>query len=493
LCDVAFAAYLVVIAAVRAGILFDGAAPAGLDPGNWLAFAHALAGHPVRSEAIVYPPLVPAIVLAAVRLLGLLDGLVLVATASSVVPAVAVYTVLRQAGLGWHGVFAAALLAPAASTGEPTAWGGYPQLLALGVLVGLLAFLDAQLRASTYRGALGLGLCALAMVATSHLITVAAVCAAAVVIALHVLIWPAGVGRTIANLAKAILATMPCLVFAPLYLQLALSVHEAHSAVGPLTFGGILDGLDLLFRDFKELWRALVVTSVLVPVALFAERTTRLWILTTSLLCTMVTLSLVTGEYRYLYLAPIASVLSLGCLLEVARKHVDRRSIDFAITVILVVVLAFQSGEGIAFFKDQRAYYGYLSASTVQALNWLRTDTESQARVAVASISGLPFGWWVEGLSERPTLTSSALKWLNFPDEQARARSANEIFAAPFPRASSLEAARRAGAAYLFVPKNSETYSEQETQLVRLMHPEWVAFENAGAIVLKVPPSGLLN
>src|ERR1700752_1838811 len=100
--DAFFVAVLVGLAVMRWKLLIRAAYPPGIDPGNWLAFGHAIAGEHIRSSSIVYPPVVPLLTLAASKAFGSLLGIQVLAEAASAIPAIGAYVVFRRTIGGWN-------------------------------------------------------------------------------------------------------------------------------------------------------------------------------------------------------------------------------------------------------------------------------------------------------------------------------------------------------------------------------------------------------
>ncbi|HYG72208.1 MAG TPA: hypothetical protein VEC15_07975, partial [Actinomycetota bacterium] len=163
-----FGVVLLTVAVARALVLASGDAPPGFDGGNWLAFGNAFLGRSVKAPSVVYPPLVPALSVAAAEALGPTAGLSVLAGVSSVLPAVGVFVVLSSAGLrAW--AFALAILAAfVPSPGAIASWGGYPQLIATPFALIAYGALEAWLRTSARRALLVFGGAMLVVFATSH-------------------------------------------------------------------------------------------------------------------------------------------------------------------------------------------------------------------------------------------------------------------------------------------------------------------------------------
>lgn len=486
--DVAFGALCLMVAGVRFGVLVAGGAPSGIDGGNWLAFGHGLLGDATRSSSLVYPPVVPLVTTGAVGLFGPVAGIAAVASLSSLVPAVAVYVMLRSRISAVPAGLLAGLLAAAASTAEPAAWGGYPQLMGAGAALLGLWLLDRSLRTGRAGDRLGSGTLLALTLATSHFVAAVAAVAALVVISVHL---ATADDRRWAMLRSLLLVALPCLPLVPLYVAMAevLSGFGDRHDVLRMDATDLVPELAYVFRDLPWLWWSGLVVAIACLLVLVDRRQHPLWLLPASLMAALTVLVAFTREPRFLYLAPIAVVLALGLLYDEVVAWVP--GLRRWLPLLLGVALAYQSIAGLALFPAQRRSYAVLDPGVVAGIDWLTENAPAGSVVAVTPVRDSPLGWWVEGLGRRPTLPAAALRWLHFEDERARARVANQIFEAgfvrQFPNDASLERAARSGASHLLVAKAWAGYAASPTERFRRAHPQAFVFENQSVVILRVP------
>jgi hypothetical protein len=484
-----------VVAVVRLVILAHPRAPAGIDGGNWLAFGRDLLGTDVRSSTIVYPPVVPLLVTGAVGLLGAVRGIAAVAGLTALAPGVAVYVVLRSAGLRWPAPVLAGLILAASVVGEPAAWGGYPQLLASGSAILFVWALDRALSSGGAAPTLAAGLLLALTVATSHLLVVVAALAGATAVACH-LVWLRSPERGLAATARTLAwVVLPSLPFVPLYVRLAgvatsVADRDPSTALG---LGDLPGQLRVLYPDVAAIGLVLVVAGVMAPVLLLDRRRTPLWIVTVSSVVATLLAAVGAREARFLNLLPPAAALGVGLWLWDLGRHDERfltRARNVAVAA-LVVALVVQLAAGTREFRRQRDYYGILTPGLVSGIDWLRTSTPTASVVAVSPIRDVPLAWWVEGLGRRRTLPASALRWLYFPDERRRARVANEIFDVSFPTPEGMARACAAGADYVLVATDWAGFSDPGLAQVRSADAAAVAFADPDAVVLRTRGSPL--
>ena len=489
-CPIVFAMACVGLAIMRAVVLMRGGAPATVDSGNWLAFGHALLGSHVRSSTIVYPPVVPLILTSVSSVFGARVAVGLVGAVSSLAPGAAVYWVLRRSELRWSAVALGVLVTAAGSTGESTAWGGFPQLLGLGGMVVALWLLDEWLTEPTWRRGLAAGAALFFVGATSDIAFGATLVCAVLVVGLRTLAGADTVNRASRTLRTLPYVVLPMVPLIPLYSRLI----QATRRTGPdhvgakLTLSEVPNAVEFLYRDLPWPWRLALVSAVVAPL-LFADRwRDRLWIVATSLLATASVTTVVLHEDRFLYLLPLGVALGLGLWArELAWAPLPfMRRLRPALAAALAVFVVAQIVTGAHVFGAQRDYYGILDPGSTAAIEWISHNTPHDALIAAPTVRGAPLGWWVEGLGRRQSLLASALRWLNFPDEVRRARQANAVFTENFPNDATIARARHDGVDYVLVPLASEIVDPVRLREYVQLHPAQVAYRNRTAYVLRV-------
>src|ERR1700736_1197210 len=318
--DVLFGGYLLLIADLRWQVIASYPEPSGVDGGNWLALGHSLLGSHSLVATNVYPPLTPLLTVGFAAVLGPLLGAQIMAMVSSLMPALGVYIAMRRA-LGARAALLAGLLAPAATTGEAAAWGGYPQLLALGFLPILLMAVDQAFGRRNLRWALISSLLLFLIIATNELIGMIAIAATFVVIAARIILT-----RRLQRPSRkrlivgVVVGVLPLLALVPLYYILTTAfVHNdaipgSNQHVSAVHFVGIFANT---FKDNVGLWFVLALFALFSPIVLFrrtraARARTSLAIGSTALLIPTVGSLVVFQNIRFLYLVPTAVVLAAG-------------------------------------------------------------------------------------------------------------------------------------------------------------------------------------
>ena len=479
---VALAVFAVAVSVARFAVLVDQApAPATIDSGNWLAFARTLLGDDVRSSSIVYPPLVPLVVLLAVAATNAATGVALVAVASILAAALGTFVALdgrvpRPAAAG-----ASALVIVGSTTGEAAAWGGFPQLLGFGLAMVFLRFLDDALEHGEARWPV-VGLSLAALVATSHLIAGAVVLTALVLIALRVLA-SRGQPRPRIGWRGAAWLVGPSLVLAPVYLRLLIEIAGGLDQRPPFAQLDLSDTPQVLrgiYGDFQVFWVPVLVAMLLTPIALADRWRTPLWRLLVSLLVAAAISTALLHESRFLYFTALPAAVAMGLWCAELRRL---RPVAYG---VLALAVAVQTVIGLRGFDDHVDFYQVVDRGVYEAIEWVSDNTAHDDLVAVANSNDAPLGWWVEGLARRRALVGSPLRWLTFADEQDRARLANDIFSETFPDDAAFRLAERHGVDYLLVPARWAGGPRGRVRAYARLHPDAVALENPSAIVFRV-------
>jgi hypothetical protein len=432
--------------------------PTGLDGGNWLAFGHAIFGEHIRSSSLAYPPIVPVIMVGLERLLGTYASIQAMAFASAAAPAIGAYVLLYAWGLGWRSAVLAGFLAASAGTGEAMAWGGYPQLIGIGILPVFVLALDRFLVARNFRSAIPAALLFLAALATSDLVGPITVFVGLVYLAVRYgALRKRHEGNSVRNLLLGVsLSVVLALPLAPIYLGLLPGSVSNHPV--PTSVINDTAAIQSVIGDLNTFWTVCLAAAVLTPLALIARRDYRLVIVSLSVIATSVALMVTGGIGRPAYLLPLGIVLGLGAWASAIGRLPDwiQSSFNAAIITCLVIDVLI----GTQHFADQQSYYTVLNPGLVQGFNRLTAVSGSQQVVAVSPAQNdWALGWWVEGAARKRTIYAGNPIYLNYRDERARNSIAIGIFSPNNDFETTRRLAREAGAAYLFFDKRWVDYS----------------------------------
>jgi len=495
--DLLFLLVTLVVVVLRFRILRDTGAPATIDAGNWLAFGDTLLGRGVRSTSIVYPPLIPLATTGAVGLLGFVNGVAAMAALSSAAPALGVYWTLRRCRLGFGAVVPSLLVLGAAAVGEAAAWGGFPQLIGLGMLPVTLFWFDRMARTWSIRDAMWAGVWLTLVLATSHLIGSIAVLASLLIVLYSATGWRVDRPSAAKVASRVALTLIPTVWLAPLYLTLTRQVFRSGDSfrhLTQLTWGNLFGRVEFLFRDQAAVWWVIFVLVLLTPVLLVKRRDLALWRLSSALLATTAVVTLLTREGRYLYVFTVIAGLSVGLWMAVFAQRLrlnlaDRLPADFGPRLALGLAavstfIAIQIAGGLDLFEHQRNFYGVLDSDLVAAIEHVGDTIGPGDTIGVTSLRDAPLGWWVEAITDGSVVYAAPLRWLVFEDELERAAAANRLFAPPFPNRSSFDKATDLNIDVIVVPTDWTFYDEAAIAQLESAFPDAVDRFNPGATLL---------
>ena len=494
--DLTFMVAAGALVVIRLQILHNGGAPATIDAGNWIAFGEAIFGNTTRSSTIVYPPVVPILTKGFVEAFGLINGIAALGALASIAPATGLYVALRRYGVDAEALPGAILVLGASAVGETTAWGGFPQLIGLGLASLFLFELDRALRTRSRGDAGKAGVVLMLLLATSHFIGFAVVVMGGLILLFDSL-WPRERRlRLDEAIGGAALILVPSVWLIPTYLDLAGALVGASDEFGfltQLTWSNLPERIEFIYRDFPTLWRVALPLTALTPLLLAKLRTSSLWRVLAAMVVAAAGLALVTRVDRFFYFATVAVALattlwiqSAGGTLQVHSRRSRRaelgRRVMIAARTIALGLAVWQVVVGALFFQEQRDYYGILTPGLYQGLIQIRDATPQDTVLAVTSVRDAPLGWWVEAITDRRTYYASALRWLSFDDELERARIGNQIFTRTFPDSQSINVALEHGVDYLIVPTRWAFY---DVDLLGESSSAWArAFFAAGDVVI---------
>jgi hypothetical protein len=420
----------------------------GPDGGNWLALSGALVGAQSTAASIVYPPGFLAMLVALRTIAPPLTALTIAAALVSALPGLACFWLLRFLGCGRLALvgLCASLIGFAL---EMLAWGGYPQLMGSGFVLGALAFQLGGYKTgrSAYfvvAGVLG-GLTLL-----SHHLAGLQVIVCLGTFAAVALVAPRTqfVRRVRWTVLLFVVLGVTALPGASTYLGLL-------TRAGPSAFNA--NGFDLpqiieyLTNDGPVLWLAIAAA---VPCALGVRLSQRAWDDVGALLALAVAsvgLALFTYELRTGYLALVLGLVSFVIVGQwlISRGFPTLKLVTglAAGAFIFVVVLA-----GVYRFDRSVRFYSVLDPAFVEGFEWLNQHREP-GDLAVVTPGGhrkWPLGWWVQGLGRVPSYLDYDPRWLYFREEKEQAQIARTILENDDPQAAAAEAQRNGVTLLLF-------------------------------------------
>lgn len=446
-------------------LVVPGSVPSGGDGGNWLALADELFGRGVMSADVTYPPLVSSLLGVLTAAVGdKITALVIVAILAELSLVVSAYLCVRTLGR-LYALAASVVVAAIGSMLEAYAWGGYPQIMAMGF--GLMAtFMVVGYLNTWERRHLILGV----VFSTATLLThtmVGGLLGLSLVIAVvhHLFMTDPRSGERSRSLRVGLAVAGPILAlsifgfvdgtlsgFKPTINPLALSRLDAmFAAVNDAPYPWMLlsiAGLSVLFFRF---WPDHVASTIAVG---------------SSWLITSLGLFLVTGEPRALLITQLALVLlavvGFAAASEylrpsgVARHSPSRIGVlrQRLLLVLGISLIAALVAGGLNRYVRATDWYRVVDTPEIAALDHLSEVSQpGDLVVAATGHHGNPVGWWVEGYAGRSTYTAINPNFLAFPDEREQAEIAASFFEDGYTLQESIAALVEIGAEYVVVDK----------------------------------------
>ena len=483
--DIAFAASVALVVAVRWKAFARLGVPPGFDGGDWLALGRGLFGRSVRPDGVIAAPLAPLLTLGAVSLFGQQTSFVLLSAALSCAPGVGAYVVLRRVISSLPAVLLAMLLLVGSAAGEAASWGGYPQLIGLGLVPIAVYLTDVGLTSGRLPVLLGAGAALLAVALASDLVFAFGAAGAMTVGVLHLVQNRRTFKRVLKNAGTI---ALPVVVAVPLYVSLlrvrVSAITEPVRDVAP-NAPPLGSRIEAVWFDAPMVWRALALAGLLALPLLWAQRRAGVWRIAAALLAPSVLAVLMWPETRLAYFLPTAVVFAAAVW---SSSGAYGQSV--AVRAFCAVALTMQ----VVVFPDTAALqarrYQALTPELVGGIAWLRSSSHPSAIVIVTPFRNAPpVAWWVEGLAERRTLAASSTVWVYFPVERENAAKAARVLSAGVPTPRTLEVARRNRADYVFLDKRWDEYATGRVTSLERAIPDVVAFENRGVVILRTGTS----
>lgn len=473
-----------------------GSVPSGGDGGNWLALAGELFGKGVMSAEVAYPPVVPALLAITKAIVG--DGVtavVIVALFAELALVACAYVCARTLGRV-YAVAAAVLVGSVGSMLEAYAWGGYPQLMAMGF--GILAtfmvlgYLNTSQRVHLW---LGLLLCALTLLTHTMM---GGLLGLALLLAVFHLIYMTDPrrGERTRSLRIGLMVAGPALVFS-VFSFIEGSLAGFRPTINPIGLSR-LDALLSAVREAPYPWAILAMTGVAVLFFRFwpdhvASTIAVGWSWATA----SFGLFVVTGEPRALMVTQMGLMLlalaGFGASHEYLRPSSSARHSTSTFGVLrhrlllvggFAVVAALVAG-GLGLYSTATDWYRVVDDAEITALDRLAGASEpGDIVVAATGHHGNPVGWWIEGYAERSAFTAVDTNFLAFPDEREQAVIATSFFEDGYTLEESIALLVDIGAEYVVVDKRGPDAAWLETDVAQWFIP---VDDTSNIVVLRAP------
>lgn len=481
--DTAFLAVLLIGVTIL-HLAIPGPVPSGGDGGNWLALAAERFGSDVMAADVSYPPHLPFL-LGLVKLVvaDAVLAITIVAIASKAVLVLAVYFCSRVL-TRWYALIAAVTVSAGGYLLEAYAWGGYPQLLAMGLgLLGslfVIRYLATDKATHLWAGVL---LCVATLL--THTMVGGLLGTSLVLAVFHFMYLRPGRRRTKTGLLIA------GSVFGLAVLgYLSATFQGLEATINPSGTSHI-DALMAAVREAPYPWLAIGILGVTVPFyRTLSDQVAATVAVGSSWLMSSLALFAFVGEPRALMVAQVGLVLlamvGFVSLLRHLRWYRGWRAIAHPLVVIsgVALVASLVTG-GVAQYASATNWYRVVDQDEIEALDRL-VDLSEPGDLVLASSGhhGNPIGWWVQGYGALPTYTAIDPAFLAFSDERDQAAIANEFFSDDLSEAESLAVLDEIGARYVVVDKRHSDSAWLENDFADSLR---IIDASSNIVILQVP------
>lgn len=477
---------LVAFARLSSIALFQSAS--GADPGNWLAFAHAITGNNVLPSGVVYPPVLPAILAVIAESIGDLAATKIMVPLMVVMLGASLFLLLRDVVPYWIAIPVVVLFAASDPVSDHLAFGSYPRLLGLSLMLFFFHTLNSALRGRRSRDVPLSALLLSLVVGTSHFVIIFTVASMSLYVLLVWLLGEVSLKKLINVLGKvAVLSVVFSLPYFPVYASLFNQGASARNPQGlrddSLVFY-VAEVFLIVFRGMSDFWAGVFMFSLFAfPFMVIYWSRSPLNCLAAAFIFSSSFLMLVFKVADFILPLSLGLVLTIAC---VAKKIGEQgpalstlRKPLLALILIGLTACVFYSSS--SWHTPRVLFYGALDKDGKEALDWLRFNTSPDAVIATHSFrSWFWWGWWIQGYAERRALLGGDTKWANFGIEREIAIAANLIFSEHTDRALAMEIMTKYGVTHLFVDK-SELHNYQFLLELRTI----IVFENPRIIIFR--------
>lgn len=481
------------VTALHLGV--PGSVPSGGDGGNWLALADELFGKGVMSADVTYPPFVSTLLGIVTMIVGdKITAIAIVAILAELSLVLSVYLCVRTLGR-FYALAAAVVVAATGSMLEAYAWGGYPQLMAMGFGVVatfmVLGYLNTRERRHLW---VGLVFCAATLL--THTM-VGGLLGIALVIAVPHLLYMTDPrsGERSRSLRIGLLVAGPVLAFSAFgFIEGSLAGFQP--TINPIGLSRV-DAVLSAVREAPYPWAIVTLAAISVLVFRFwPEHVAATIAVGSSWAISSFGLFIVTGEPRALLVTQMGLVLlavvGFAAVNEYLRPSGARRSparfgmVGHRLLLVggLSLVAALVAG-GLSLYSTATDWYRVVDSPEIAALDHLKEVSQpGDLVVAATGHHGNPVGWWVEGYAERSAYTAIDIGFLAFPDEQEQAEFATSFFEGGYTLQESIAALVEIGAEYVVVDKRGPDAFWLDTDVAQAFN---VVDDSSNIVVLRAP------
>ena len=418
--------------------------PPSCDYGNYLTQVDILHGYDVEGHGLGYPPLFFLLLDLFLRLFDAFTALKVSASLVFAIIAVPFFFLNKEltnnclASLigTWFFVFFQGY-------SEMIAWGGNPNFLGFSFMLLSLLFFIKALKKPTNKNILLTGFFLSLVVGTHVLVVIFMLTALCIFAVLKIALDRGKAWRDIEVMVESGIAGF---TFSLPYSFIYLSFFK-RSAGGLLKFNllkslnSITFYLSWLFREDVAIIIIMAGLGIFSLSRYFKKEQNNTLILAALLSATFILASITEQPDRWLYFVPIPIMICFSLFLkEALTVKVNKRREILSLIICFSLIIGVETTlSSINRLKGSIAFYQNIGDDELQALNWIRENTEPNEVLATSGPDrvfeggiGNSYSWWVQGLSKRKCIPMGSIKWYTFEHQRQEVEDVNRIFAGAY-------------------------------------------------------------
>jgi hypothetical protein len=419
------------------------AAPPAGDYGNYLTQVDILNGHDVIGLGLRDNPLFFVLLDPFLMFLDALTALKVVASLVFSVAAIPFFLLAKKLSNS----YLAALITSWTflffeGYSEMIGWGGNPNFLGFSFLLLTLFFLVNSLEKPSKKNILLTGFSLSLVVGAHFLVTAFALLFLFVFAVLTLALNRKDFSRSIKILlsvigVSAVLSLSYSLVYVTFFRYSSSDLIDLNLLKA---INAAIAGLEWMFRDQYLIVIAMTALGILALLTRARENMKGSLILCSLFILPFILALLTEDPDRWFYFLPIPVMLSFALFLGdmfAAVRH-SRKVILLLASCFLLVIVVGGTILSVNRLEGAIDYYQSIGNDEIQALNWVKENTLSNATFATSGPNriiggdwapGNYYSWWIEGLSKRKSLQTGFTTWYTYEDERLETAMTNRIFA----------------------------------------------------------------
>jgi hypothetical protein len=416
----------------------------GADYGSYLRWADILRGVDIRGEGLRYPPLYPLMLNLFLLFFDKITALKICAALVYSIIIIPFFFLARRISKSTVlPIFASLLIAFNTFYAEMMGWGGNANILALTFMMTFLFFWFNSLEPERHnkRDTI-LASVFLSLSIGSHYLVGVYLAVFFLVFFSFLALFRRHVELGSAFRKTVLIGTVGLVFSIPYFFSYAYLLDSAVTEETSFTVAG----MSISFTNYTYLLSKNIINIVLIFVGaigiyILAKKKDRFKGLAIATLFISACLLLFTQHPdRWLYFWPIPMFLGIIVFIEFFSskgRGFSRNILKSAVTLGVIFLALVYIINSINYLQETCSFYNALSNDSLAALKWISNTSNTPGNAVIATSgpykggsagSGIIYGWWIEGYSNRRSIATAYLRFLTYKDERFLSEKANIIF-----------------------------------------------------------------